>query len=109
MVQAMAIGLDEKVPSIMHIQLHGFISDSDNPNNTNPVEPDIYLSNSTMEHPASTDYLSQLRDEFISLDSLTNTSVAHEDEEQTKAGLNNVLGRYLNGSVNACSEQSEGE
>ncbi len=84
--------------SLIFIQLHGFaMRDGD---------PYVIMSNGTRLTP-NPDYLVALRDALHEEDPVLDFKVAHIDTDWNRlVAFNNVQGRYLNGSADACKEDA---
>lgn len=88
--------LSQLIENMIIIQPHGFSKQSD--------DPDLIMSNGTRLTPSSTDYLSLLKGNLLSLDNSLTFKIAHIDLTWDRLiATTNTQGRLMNGSVNPCN------
>ena len=99
MFQAGTEAVLQKEPQTVAVQLHGFGKDAG--------DPDVIMGNGTAAAPVGTDYLLQLKNALLVLDSSLTFKVAHIDTAWTTlTGTTNTQGKLINGSVSPCSTKS---
>ena len=85
-------------PALVFIQLHGFAM--------RDTDPYVIMSNGTRLTPHP-DYIDSLKVALHSVDPVLDFKIAHQDLDWTRLiAFNNVQGRYLNGSADACKEDA---
>ena len=90
--------LNDKVESLVFIQLHGFAKKES--------DPYVIMSNGTRETPEN-DPIVAIRDELSKIDKTLTFRIAHLNSSWTRlVGFNNTQGRYINQSSDPCESSA---